>query len=124
MQLRGTGAAGAGVGGQAGAERDYAARLPWLRWILVEAAQVATRCSPAANSYSPRLRRKKPARVALARKLLVAVWAMLHHGVVFEKRFLRRGKGNPSARCHPCSSRTTLRWSDGDRTYRMCLEHE
>jgi transposase len=61
---------------------------PWLRWIMVEAAQVAGRCSPAAKSYYQRLRRKKPAhvaRVALARKLLVAVWALLHHGVVFDE---------------------------------------
>jgi transposase len=61
---------------------------PWLRWILVEAAQVATRCSPAAKAYYARLRRKKPAavaRVALARKLLVAVWALLHDGLVFEE---------------------------------------
>lgn len=61
---------------------------PWLRWILVEAAQVATRSSPAAKAYYARLRRKKPAavaRVALARKLLVAVWALLHDGVVFEE---------------------------------------
>jgi len=45
---------------------------PWLRWIQVEAAQVATRSSPAAQAYYARLRRKKPAaaaRVALARKL-------------------------------------------------------
>jgi transposase len=61
---------------------------PWLRWIMVEAAQVATRCSPAAARYYQRLRRKKPAhvaRVALARKLLVTVWAMLHDGLVFDE---------------------------------------
>ena len=61
---------------------------PWLRWIMVEAAQVATRCSPAAKGYYQRLRRRKPAhvaRVALARKLLVAVWIMLHDGVVFDE---------------------------------------
>lgn len=61
---------------------------PWLRWILVEAAQVATRSSAAAKAYYARLRRKKPgavARVALARKLLVAVWALLHDGVVFDE---------------------------------------
>ena len=61
---------------------------PWLRWIMVEAAQVATRCSPAARSYYQRLRRKKAAhvaRVALARKLLVTVWAMLHDGLVFDE---------------------------------------
>jgi len=64
---------------------------PWLRWILVEAAQVATRCSPAAKRSYDRLLRKKHkhvARVALARKLLIAVYALLHEGVVFdENRF-------------------------------------
>jgi transposase len=61
---------------------------PWLRWIMVEAAQVATRCSPAAKRYYERLARKKHkhvARVALARKLLIAVYALLHDGVVFEE---------------------------------------
>jgi len=60
----------------------------WLRWIMVEAAQVATRCSPAAKRYYERLLRKKHkhvARVALARKLLIAVYALLHDGVVFEE---------------------------------------
>jgi transposase len=61
---------------------------PWLRWIMVEAAQVATRCSPAAKRYYERLARKKHkhvARVALARKLLIAVYALLHDGAVFEE---------------------------------------
>jgi transposase len=60
----------------------------WMRWIMVEASQVATRCSPAAKRYYERLRRKKHkhvARVALARKLLIAVYALLHDGVVFEE---------------------------------------
>jgi transposase len=59
-----------------------------LRWIMVEAAQVATRSSPAARQYYERLLRKKHkhvARVALARKLLIAVYALLHDGVVFEE---------------------------------------
>ena len=64
---------------------------PWLRWIMVEAAQVATRSSPAARRYFERLLRKKHkhvARVALARKLLCAVFALLHDGEVFaEDRF-------------------------------------
>ena len=61
---------------------------PWLRWIMVEAAQVATRCSPSARCYYQRLLRKKHkhvARVALARKLLIAVYALLHNGVVFDE---------------------------------------
>ena len=63
---------------------------PWLRWIMVEAAQVATRCSPAAKRYYERLARKKHkhvARVALARKLLIAVYALLHDVVFEEEKF-------------------------------------
>ena len=59
-----------------------------LRWIMVEAAQVATRSSPAARRYYERLLRKKHkhvARVALARKLLTAVYALLHDGVMFDE---------------------------------------
>jgi transposase len=37
---------------------------PWMRWIMVEAAQVATRCSPAAKRYYERLARKKHKHVA------------------------------------------------------------
>jgi len=61
---------------------------PWLRWMMVEAAQVATRCSPAARRYYERLSRKKHkhvARVALARKLLIAVYVLLHDGVMFDE---------------------------------------
>ena len=65
-----------------------------LRWILVEAAQVATRSSLAARRYYERLLRKKHkhvARVALARKLLIAVYALLHDGVAFdEEKFAAR----------------------------------
>ena len=65
-----------------------------LRWIMVEAAQVATRCSPSAKRYYERLLRKKHkhvARVALARKLLIAVYALLHDGVLFdEEKFAAR----------------------------------
>jgi transposase len=61
---------------------------PWLRWMMVEAAQVATRSSPAARRYYERLLRKKHkhvARVALARKLLIAVYVLLHDGTVFDE---------------------------------------
>ena len=75
----------AGKAARAGISRQGSA---WLRWIMVEAAQVATRCSPAAKGYYERLLRKKHkhvARVALARKLLIAVYALLHDGVVFDQ---------------------------------------
>lgn len=61
---------------------------PWLRWIMVEAAQRAVRTSPAVQSYFEKLRRRKHrnvAVVAVARKLLVAVWALLQHGECFEE---------------------------------------
>jgi transposase len=62
---------------------------PHLRWILVEAAQNAVRSSPAARQYFERLARRKHrhvARVALARKLLGAVYALLRHGVCFDEQ--------------------------------------
>lgn len=58
-----------------------------LRWIMLQVAQVAARHSPAARAYQQRLRRKKRpqvAKVALARKLLVCVWALLRHGVCYD----------------------------------------
>jgi transposase len=59
-----------------------------LRWIMLQVAQVAARHSPAAKAWIARLRKKKPAqvaRIALARKLLTAVWALLRHGVCFDE---------------------------------------
>jgi len=58
-----------------------------LRWIMLQVAQVAARFSAAARGYQERLRRKKRAqvaKVALARKLLCAVWALLRHGVCYD----------------------------------------
>lgn len=81
----------AGKAARAGITRQGSSTL---RWILVEAAQVATRTSPAARRYYERLLRRKHkhvARVALARKLLVAVYALLHDGVAFdEEKFAAR----------------------------------
>jgi transposase len=58
-----------------------------LRWILLQVAQVAARHSPAARAYYERLRRRKRAqvaKVALARKLLCCMWALLRHGVAYD----------------------------------------
>lgn len=64
-----------------------------LRWIMLQVAQVAARYSPAARAYYARLRQRKPAQVAkiaLARKLLTVVWALLHHGVCFDEEVFAR----------------------------------
>ncbi len=61
---------------------------PRLRWVMVEVAHTALRCSPAARSYFDRLRQRKHrhvARVALARKLFGAVFAMLRDGECFDE---------------------------------------
>ena len=94
MQLRRTGAAGAGVGGQGGAGRDHAAGIERAALDHGGSGAGGTRCSPAAKRYYERLLRKKHkhvARVALARKLLIAVYALLHDGVEFaEEKFAAR----------------------------------
>lgn len=61
---------------------------PRLRWVMVEAAHTAPRCCPAAERYFARLRKRKHAhvaRVALARKLLGAAFALLRDGVCFDE---------------------------------------
>jgi transposase len=58
-----------------------------LRWIMLQVAQVAAQHSPAAARYYQRLKRNKRAqvaKVALARKLLCAAWALLRHGVCYD----------------------------------------
>ena len=65
---------------------------PWLRWIMVEAAQVAVRTSVPVRQYFERLQKRKHrnvAIVAVARKLLVAVWAILQHGECFDEARFR-----------------------------------
>lgn len=64
-----------------------------LRWIMLQVAQVACRCSPAARAWYGRLKQRKPAQVALialARKRLTAVWALLSHGVCFDENVFAR----------------------------------
>jgi transposase len=59
-----------------------------LRWIMLQVAQVACRHSAAARAWYVRLKQRKPAQVALialARKLLTGVWALLRHGVCFDE---------------------------------------
>jgi transposase len=64
-----------------------------LRWIMLQVAQVACRCSPAVRAWYTELRRRKPAqvaRVAVARKLLGVAWALLRHGVCFDEQVFAR----------------------------------
>jgi transposase len=67
-----------------------------LRWILLQVAQVAARTSPAARGYYQRLRvRKRPqvAKVALARKLLHCLWALLRDGVCYDDKVFAAEQG-------------------------------
>lgn len=60
-----------------------------LRWVMCEAATSAVNGSPAARAYFERLAQEKPkavARVALARKLLAAVYRLWHDGVCFDEQ--------------------------------------
>lgn len=60
-----------------------------LRWIMLQVAQVAGRSSPAVRDWYAGLRRRKPAQVAkiaVARKLLCVVWALLRHGTCFDEQ--------------------------------------
>lgn len=76
----------------------------WLRWILVEAAQTAIRTAPEVNAWFQRLVRRKhkhTAVVAVARKLLVAVWSMLHDGVAYdESHFAVKPSAHAKAGAH------------------------
>jgi transposase len=90
---------------------------PLLRWAMVQAAHSAPRSSPGARAYFERLARRKPrhkARVALARKLLAAVYALWHNGDCFEERiFAAMQRELPPARVRTCPARTTWRWGGG-----------
>ncbi len=60
---------------------------------MLQVAQVASRCSPGARSYYAGLRARKPAQVAkiaLARKLLTVVWALLRHGICYDEQLFTR----------------------------------
>ena len=75
-----------------------------LRWILLQVAQVATRYSPAVQAWYSDLHQRKPAqvaRIAVARKLLAAVWALLRHGVCFEEEVFARGRAAAPASRKP-----------------------
>jgi transposase len=64
-----------------------------LRWIMLQVAQSAAKNSAAARAWIARLKKRKPlqvAKIALARKLLTAVWALLRHGVCFEEDVFAR----------------------------------
>lgn len=60
----------------------------WLRWVLVEAAQRYAKAPGRLGTFYRRLARKKgpnTAKVAVARKLLVAVFHCLRHGIAFQE---------------------------------------
>ncbi len=61
---------------------------PWLRWIMVSAAQRSSNASPRLASFHKRILEqhgKKTARVALARKMLSIVYYMLLRGTPYQE---------------------------------------
>ena len=115
-----------------------------LRWIMLQVAQVAARHSPAARVWMARLRKRKPpqvALIALARKLLTAVWApaapwrLLRRGDLLrttlntEKQMFHHGvcdgcKENPVSSFILCTSSTSSDGAAGSRIPLVCPEHE
>jgi transposase len=66
---------------------------PYIRWDIVEAAQIARRKDPALYDFYGRIARKRgphKAIVAVGRKLLVAVWTVLTYGVPYRYNILAR----------------------------------
>ena len=61
---------------------------PWLRWIMVSAAQRASCVSPRLESFFDRTAQRqgrKTARAALAHKMLGIVYSMLRHSEPFRE---------------------------------------
>jgi transposase len=76
---------------------------PWLRWTMVQCAQVAARHDPRMKAFYERLRSKKgaaKATVAVAKEMLVIIWYMLtrrqlYNGVKqerYEEKFAQLGR--------------------------------
>ena len=75
-----------------------------LRAVLNQAAWVAVRCNPELRAFFLRVggghkQRRKPALVALMRKLLVIAWALLRDGTVYEARRLQAPRAQAAAGC-------------------------
>jgi len=73
-----------------------------LRQVLNQAAWVAVRCNPELRAFFLRLggghkKRRKPAIVAVMRKLLVIAWALLRDGTVYQARSPRRPQAHAAA---------------------------
>ena len=117
VQLRRTGAAGAGVGGQGGARRHHPAGFALA--ALDHGGSGADGGAQFAGSEENILNAWRAGNISMWRgwrwRASCCAPCMLCCTTAWPlpKISLRRCKGNPSARCHPCSSRTTLRWSGG-----------
>ena len=68
----------------------------YIRWAIVEAAQLAPRQDPALYAFHERIAEKrgpKKAGVAVGRKLLVAVWNVLTYGQAYRYGYLAQASG-------------------------------
>jgi transposase len=74
-----------------------------LRWLLVEAAQVAARVDPTLKSWYRRVRSRrgsKIAKVAVARKLATAAYHVLKDGIPYHEVILRHSRGDEPVLLH------------------------
>ena len=73
-----------------------------LRWILLQVAQSAVRHSDAVSRWYEHLRHRKRAqvaKVAVARKLLSCMWALLQHGVCYDAEVFAAHETAAGGRC-------------------------
>ena len=74
-----------------------------LRWLLVEAAQVAVRVDPALRSWYRKIRSRrgsKIAKVAVARKLATTAYHVLKDGVPYHEVILKHSRGDEPVLLH------------------------
>ena len=97
-----------------------------LRWIMVEAAQAAmgVRQRPSVIMNGCCAKNIDVARVALARKLPIAVYALLHDGVEFEEEKFATRQGESVSPKPSLLFESDAQMERRSRTNLMCLEHE
>jgi hypothetical protein len=82
-------------------------KAPWLRWIFVEAAVVASRRPGVLRDRFMKIARRKnakTARVALARHLAAVAYLLLSRATVYEERSSRQSSWSANLPGHSAES--------------------